>query len=168
LSQLERNMNGATRILPALLLALLPLAGSGCSVMPVSIGTFTTAFDGWIPSGGRKLSEGEPRFHVELRPSMGGKVRKTFPLDRELVVQDALDLARATSRFAKMNVYIYRTDESGKKVKFGADFDAAKRRMKYETDYAVHAGDTIVVEEDTSNALTDSIDRMTGLKKSSR
>jgi hypothetical protein len=136
--------------------------------MPVSLGTFTTAMDGWMPSGGRKLEENEPRFYVELRPSVGGKVRKVFPLDRDLLLQDAVDLSRATSRFASMNLYIYRKDDSGKRVKFGADFDSIKRRVKYESDYAIHAGDTIVIEEDISNPLSDTLDRMTGSSSSKR
>jgi hypothetical protein len=158
LSLKAQNLLKACRIYPVLLLALLPLATSGC----VSMGTFTTALDGWVPSGGRRLVEDEPRIFVELRPSVGSRVRKAYPIDRDLVVQDALDLARASSKFAKMNVYVYRQDPSGRKVKFGADYDVAKRRVKYESDYALHPGDTIVVEEDASNALTETLDRISG------
>lgn len=168
MSPSRRNLSRASRLLPAIALALLPALVSGCSVTPVSLGTFTTAFDGIMPSGGRKIAEDEPRFYVELRPSMGSKVRKVFPLDRDLVLQDALDLARATSRFASMNIYIYRTDASGKRSKFGADFDVVKRRVKYESDYAIHPGDTIVVEEDTTNPLTAALDRFSGGKSRSR
>lgn len=152
----------------ATLLAMLPIATSGCALAPVSIGTFTTAFDGWMPSGGRKLSEDEPKIFVELRPTVGARVRKIFPLDRDLVLQDALDLSHATSRFAKMNLYIYRKDETGKRVKFGSDFDVAKRRVKYETDYALHPGDTIVIEEDSSNPISETLDRMTGSTKKTK
>lgn len=159
----RRKNSDSGRRWPVLLLALLPLASSGCSMMPVSLGTFTTAIDGWMPSGGRKLAEDEPRFYVELRPSVGGKVRKVFPLDRDLVLQDAVDLSRATSRFANMNLYVYRTDSAGKKVKFGADFDTAKRRVKFESDYAIHSGDTVVIEEDTTNPVSATLDRMTGV-----
>jgi hypothetical protein len=161
------NIYASARWSFPVLLALLA-ATSGCAVAPVSLGTFTTAFDSWMPSGGRKLTEDEPRFYVELRPSIGAKVRKVYPLDRDLVLQDAVELASATSRFANMNIYIYRTDETGKRAKFGADFDLAKRRVKYETDYAIHPGDTIVFEEDSSSALSDTLDRMTGSTKKTR
>jgi hypothetical protein len=156
------NPKGPRSALLALLMLLAPLGASGCGTVPISVGGLSTAFDGILPSSGRKVAEDEPCFHVEIRPSLGGKVRKTFPLDRDLVLQDAVELSRANRRFAKMNITIYRTDASGRRVKFGADYDYGKRRVKYETDYALHPGDVVVIEEDLSNPVGDLLTRMTG------
>jgi hypothetical protein len=90
--------------------------------------------------------------NVEIRPVGRRPLRKKLPLVEAMRLQDAVNAAQP--RFRKMEIYVVRTSpETGQKHKMGASFDAARREVRLETDYALHPGDLVVLAQDTSSPL---------------
>ncbi|MCA9216619.1 MAG: hypothetical protein KDB27_26295 [Planctomycetales bacterium] len=91
---------------------------------------------------------------VEIRD--GGKAEKTtIALTPESRVQTVLDESGAAKKFRKMKVYVVRQSPRHEleEVKLSSTVDAKTGKVTLETDYAIVAGDRVVVVEDRSTAL---------------
>jgi hypothetical protein len=77
------------------------------------------------------------------------------PISAETRVQDVLDASRATSKFRNLDVVIMRptSHASEPMLKMPCRFDRHRRRIGWETDYAVLPDDRLIVREDTTSPL---------------
>lgn len=78
-------------------------------------------------------------------------------------LQDALDKSGASKKLKRMELYLLRTPpQGGPRQRLTAEYDAADKRVKWESDYAVYPGDHIVAIEDTSSEFDDMISQLLG------
>ena len=86
------------------------------------------------------------------------------PLSEKTCVQDVLDASRATSKFRNLDVVVLRPTPKASEplLKLACRFDRRKRRIGWESDYAVLPGDRVIVREDTSGGLDKIMTSMLG------
>ena len=142
--------------------ALALLAATGCS----TIGTPLDSLLGDPLAAGKPpapaASENGPKYVIGLIGHDGKKERLERPLQEATYVQDALKQSGALKRFGRVKIELYRQGPSGEYQKLEIPFDRGRRGVRPEFDYALHPGDRLMFIEDTSNALDDILDSVTG------
>jgi hypothetical protein len=98
------------------------------------------------------------KYIVEFRNADGKSESAEFNIDGPLNAHGALQAAKASKRFTRMKVELVRPLPSGAWHRMPMEYDRVARRIPAECDYAVFAGDRLIVTEDTSNILSDMID----------
>lgn len=124
--------------------SLLP-SGSGCSSVRSS---------GALPflSEAKQQDEAastEQLCTVEMR-GVGSKSKTvTVPLTEEMRVTDLLKASKAGKRYPRADVHIWRKSplKAHEMVKLDVRFDRESGQVKYDTDYAIHPNDRVVVVE---------------------
>jgi hypothetical protein len=100
--------------------------GSGVqtSTPPVALGTYT----------------------VQTVGGMFGNKTKNYPLHEGVTAQTVLEESGQLSTNRNFEIDILRkTNSDMGVVKMPVQFDAGKHRVKFETDYAIHPGDRVVI-----------------------
>lgn len=124
-------------------LALVPLL----LVLACQIGCTTIAMGkkGELPLGSAGASSKSYTVEV-VSPYSKGQVHRG-PITEGLTIQSALDASGVlkTHRNPVLTVYRKLPDGAGT-LKLACEFQPGKRLVKYEQDYALHAGDRIIVE----------------------
>jgi hypothetical protein len=86
---------------------------------------------------------------------LGSGVR-TETWHENLTIQGVLDESGMASRHRDFDIDILRRSNTGPgMVKMPIQFDPAKNRVKYETDYAIYPNDEIVIRPKAHNPLDD-------------
>jgi hypothetical protein len=70
-------------------------------------------------------------------------------------VQQALEQSGAMKKFKRFNVELYRPLSGDRWHRMVLEFDRSDRRVPAENDYALSAGDRLIVIEDTSDIFDD-------------
>jgi hypothetical protein len=135
--------------------ALLFLAG--CS----SVGSPSLSL---LPTASTAPAEPEgPAVTVELRPHRGKPQRIELAHRDGMLVQEALEEARATQRFHRMELLLVRKNQHDPgEHAMGVAFDDSRRRVPESSNYAVWPSDRIVVEEIRQSALERMLDGVLG------
>jgi hypothetical protein len=85
-------------------------------------------------------------YTVQTVGGMFGNKTKNYPLREGLTVQTVLEESGQLSLNRNFEIDILRkTDVEMGVVKLPVQFDAGKHRVKFETDYAIHPGDRVVI-----------------------
>jgi hypothetical protein len=78
-------------------------------------------------------------------------------------LQDALEKSGAAKKIKRMELYVLRTPpQGGPRQRLTADYDSVKRRVAWESDYAVYPGDHVVVIEDNTSEFDRLVERCLG------
>jgi hypothetical protein len=148
-----------------LLATLLLLAHAGCSVVPTA-GSLPSILPGEKPPVTEQAEQAHTagKCIVELRTGTRRPQMSEVPLGTDTRVQDVLDASRATSKFRNLDVCILRptSHASEPMLKLSCRFDHKKRRISWETDYAVLPGDRVVVREGIAVGLEKMFGAMLG------
>ncbi|MEQ8785631.1 MAG: hypothetical protein RIC55_05010 [Pirellulaceae bacterium] len=148
------------RSLSLLTLAVLTaLAAGGCSSLhPRQLDVLGV----FAPRRPSPPAPGAPAYTVVEVPSLGQPDTFAVPLEKPLTVQQALEQTGAGYRFGLKEVYIERTaPEAGKPHKLAVTFAPGGRTISPETDYALYPGDRLIVKEDPTTLMEQTLE---GLK----
>jgi hypothetical protein len=135
-------------------------AGSGCSLFQPKVAPELTAqvTPNGIEDG--KLEPPPGNFTVEVQPAKGKPTAKEQPLAGHLTVQEALEHTKANKKFRKFKLELYRPLPDGRTHSMVLQYDRKNKCVDPEYDYAIQAGDRLVVVEDTSTVLDEMLDAM--------
>lgn len=105
--------------------------------------------------------EGPPaaKYIVEIRPEKGKPQAVEKQLTEPTHVQTAMEQTGAFKKFDRSMISIYRPLPSGGWHKMDLEFDKENHRVPPEYDYAILAGDRIIVTEDPRNVMDDVMER---------
>jgi hypothetical protein len=95
------------------------------------------------------------KYTVEIRPASGKAEALPQPLTGHVCVQEALEQAGANKKFKRFDVELYRPLPGGRWHRMALEYDRSNRRVPAENDYALSAGDRLLVIEDTSDIFDD-------------
>jgi len=106
-------------------------------------------------------AEGEPAYTVLLVPASGTPQSFRMPADEPVTVQEALEQSGAMHEYARQEIFLERTiPGAGKSHRMNVSFDRATQAVAAENDYAIYPGDRLIVKEDTSTILEDSLEAL--------
>lgn len=130
-----------TRIHQHLLLAcLLVVISSGCSSMAMFNGEK-------LPTDPSLVNPNTKTYSVAMKKDFGKPTVYTGNFDKPITVQQALEDSGAIKQFRSMEVNLIRKlPKSGKPLTMPVDYQARKKRVRPEQDYALHDGDRILVQ----------------------
>lgn len=98
---------------------------------------------------------------IELRQEGREPQRRQVAFREGMHVQEALEAAGAVKRFRRMNIDLVRV-VSGQRQKLPAKYKHTVRRVDPLYDYALYAGDHLIVTEDSTTAFDDMLNSVTG------
>jgi hypothetical protein len=131
---------------------------TGCSTFtPFSGALFATKE---VPAAAPEEPQG--KVVIELRGA--GKQPKAgeMPLAGNMYVHDAIKYSRASRKFRRMDVVVYRVMPNGNRHRLQSQYDYAKNEVVPEFDYALMPGDYVVLEEDTKTIVDDMLTAAAG------
>ncbi len=135
-------MKTTKRTVPGWLLWLCVSGLTGCQTVFTAPGEQATLI----------VAEPQNQVTVEVRPANGKSTEKQLVLSTNMRLQDAV--AGTKTKFRNKHVYIVRVSpRTGQKHRLSAVYDRASRRVTMDTDYAIQAGDRIVIAQDTATSL---------------
>lgn len=100
-----------------------------------------------------------PTATVMMKAEGEEAVTANYPLHQTAYIQGVLEKTGLNDRFRRMEVELYRQMESGTH-RLEIRYDRANRRVDPRYDYALQAGDRLVVTEDTSNVVDDMLESL--------
>ncbi|MFT5525200.1 MAG: hypothetical protein ACI9G1_002934 [Pirellulaceae bacterium] len=142
----------STFCLTALSMAML---FSGCSSLQIS-----------APSTGdtdQMAANNQTNIIVVKKSANKEPVATTIPHNPAMVVDEALEKSGGKNWFGRAKIQIVRNSQVGEKLKMDVEYNNSSKQVEPLYDYALRAGDRVIVEEDNSNALTDLIDQLNPL-----
>jgi hypothetical protein len=179
-------MTNTAHSLAAVLLAAMALHSSGCAMKMLNadpeankrstpLGENPAAAPGQDVIGVAYRTPGEyqyqryaapaapPTITIEFHPASGKVKAQQVPLAPGMSAQDAIDQTKAGKHFHRSKLDLVRKSElAGDLHKMPLAWDNGKRRVAHSTNYDLHAGDRLMIREDTSNALDDLLAKLTG------
>ena len=99
---------------------------------------------------------------VEMRPTSGKAKRVELPVTQGMRIEQVLDESKVS--FRRMDVFILRQspDNPDQHVKLEIRFDRDSGQVKWDTDYAIHPNDRIVVKEETLTVFDEAYNSLLG------
>ncbi len=132
--------------LPVLVILLL---GSGCATLSPG-GTE-------LPEAPASGAPGQPMILVEMQsPEKGGSEVK-IPLSAAPTLQAAVEQSKAARKFKRFHIAISRLPHHSAPApqKLVSKYDHVAKRVPFEYDYSLQAGDRVVIVEDKTSTLDD-------------
>ena len=108
------------------------------------------------------IDPGAPHVTMEVHPVKGSPQKLLAPLTEPISVQQAVEETGLADRFRRMKITIFRPNRDGSYARLGVRFDKLKGRVESASDYLLHPGDRIMVEEDNSTILNDMLEPWLG------
>ena len=133
----------------------------GCSIFDERIQPTLNAQllpgDEAAPQSGDQAKNSDPanQITIEFQSASGKAEGLARPLTGELCVQELLEQTRATKKFRRFNLELYRPLSGGRWHRMMLEYDRASRCVPPESDYGLLPGDRLVVVEDTSTMVDD-------------
>jgi hypothetical protein len=124
---------------------LLLASSAGCSVFPSAADQL--ALHSQPNPGGATAAGLEKKVTLEVRPQNGAPRTVQVPLDEISHAQSAYERSRGLKKFRRSEVEIYRPTARGDRLRLTSKVDPKTKRVTNETDYAIHPGDYVVVNE---------------------
>lgn len=98
---------------------------------------------------------------VEFRDADGRKLQAVEkPLTGQKHVQEALQESRALSKWNRAKLDLIRQLPTGGEHRMKMEYSLSSKRVDPENDYQLHAGDRIVVTEDTTTAFDELLQKL--------
>jgi hypothetical protein len=95
------------------------------------------------------------KYSVEIRSASGKAEALAQTLTGHICVQEALEQSGAMKKFKRFELELYRPLPGGRWHRMALEFDRNSHRVPAENDYALSAGDRLIVIEDTSDIFDD-------------
>ena len=95
------------------------------------------------------------KYSVEIRSASGKAEALPQTLTGHICVQEALEQSGAAKKFKRFDLELYRPLPGGRWHRMALEFDRSNHRVPAENDYAISAGDRLLVIEDTSDVFDD-------------
>lgn len=92
---------------------------------------------------------------VDFRPAGKSPDVGNVEIPADASVQQVLEKSKATKRFARMNIELYRQLPNGAWHKMVVEYDRASKKVDAMHDYHVRPGDRLVIIEDTTDIFDD-------------
>jgi hypothetical protein len=93
-------------------------------------------------------------YQLQIPGMLGGNRVKTYPVEAGMTAQTVLESSGLMSRYHDFQIDIHRRIEGGPgMIKLPVHFDTDKNHIAYESDYAIHAGDRVVIQPRTFSAF---------------
>lgn len=128
------------------------LAASGCSTLPQTQSQT-------LPTGATATTDSPGVYEVELRGNFGQTSRAQGVIDGPITVQTVLERSGAIKKFRNLDITILRVvQESGHGLKLPVDYQAGKKSVRPEQDYAIHPNDRILIEAVSNSAIDKIVD----------
>jgi hypothetical protein len=105
---------------------------------------------------------------VEVHGEYGKPRKFTMPVSADTRAQNIVEAAGV--RYRRMNVFILRPAPRNpdQTVKLVCHYDPAEHSITYDTDYAVLAGDRVIIQQDSSTVVDDLVEGVLGPVLTSR
>ncbi len=143
---------------------LASLVTTGCA----TVGDFSTGFlPGSSAPAGDTAAAPRGSCTIVLQPSRGEPKIVEMPLHEGATVQTALDFSKATRKFGRMEIHVLRTPPAhgpgpARVQKMNVEFNRKRRWVNAEYDYALYPNDRIVVKEDATTIIDDTVEAVAG------
>ena len=134
-----------------LLSGLVGCAGFGNRPEPTLNAEITPADEGGTPAAAPQAD----KYSVEIRSASGKAEALSQTLTEHICVQEALEQSGAAKKFKRFNLELYRPLAGNRWHRMVLEYDRSNRRVPAENDYALSAGDRLIVIEDTSDLFDD-------------
>lgn len=135
---------------------------TGCSSLPSGAGLPL------LGASSKKAAAEETASQANCTVEMHGGSKRPkavqVPITPNTHVQDVLVASKAAKRFSNPEVVLVRRVENGSQrtLKLACRYDRKEDRIAWDTDYAVHPGDRILVREDQANPMGSMLNSVTG------
>ena len=141
--------------------SLLLLSGSGCTSVRPS-GALPLVSDPTEAEAGEVASQ-----HVctvEMRGVGGRSKTVDVPLTEDMRVTEVLKASKASRKYPRADVHIWRKSpmKAHEMVKLDVRFDGESGKVKYDTDYAIHPNDRVVVVEQPFSIFDEAYNSLLG------
>jgi hypothetical protein len=155
-------MASSKRIQLGFFLTMLLLLGSspGCSVFP-SAADQLAQYAQPSPSAPEAAAV-EKKITLEVRPLSGRSRTVEVPLAEVPHVQLAYERSRELKKFRRTELEIYRPTANGSRLRMPSRVNPKTKQVTSETDYAIHPGDYIVVNEIPHTLWDDMMEQVSG------
>lgn len=139
-------MSPATlRISFVILVCLSAFGLNGCASLPMGLSG---------PADDLATTTPGEQYMVEMHKDFSGPKQYIGELKEGMTVQQALEESGATSRYRAMEVDIFRTvGDSGRVLNLPVRYQPRNRSVPPEQNYAIHAGDRVVIRPRSGNPL---------------
>lgn len=134
-----------------LLSSLVGCAGFGERPEPTLNAEITPPGEGGTPAAAPHAD----KYSVEIRSASGKAEALPQTLTGHICVQEALEQSGAAKRFKRFDLELYRPLAGGRWHRMVLEYDRSNRRVPAENDYAISAGDRLIVIEDTNDIFDD-------------
>lgn len=136
---------------------------TGCATLDASLDDLIGAAPD-MPKADAAPPAGVQSFVVELRTDENEVEKYKLPLPKEpIYVQQVLDKSKAVKRFGRVTIQIWRErPDGGGHHKIDIRYDRKKRAIPPGYDYAIHAGDRLVIMKDKSTIMDDMLQSVGG------
>jgi hypothetical protein len=146
----------AVRLVATLLTASLL---TGCSALQLDPSGADLRWPG-DPEVATQSATSAPAIKVEIRAAGRSPEFREVPLRDGMCIGDALDESGLTRRFRRMDLQLLRHNQYGM-AKMDSKYEHKMAKVHPRFDYALHAGDHLVVTEDTTTVLHDMLNSLT-------
>ncbi len=144
----------------ATLLAMSTLPG--CSALQLDPSKTDSIWPGTPEAETVQAATSAPTAKVEIRAAGRSPEFREVPLSAGMCIGDALDETGLTRRFRRMDIHLVRHNQYGM-AKMDSKYEHKMAKVHPRFDYALHAGDHLVVTEDTTTMLHDMLNSLTPL-----
>ena len=128
------------------------LASSGCSTLPQTQNQI-------LPAGAAEATESPGVYEVQLQGTFGKASTAQGVIDGPITVQTVLERSGAIKKFRNMEITVLRVvQNSGRGIKLPVDYQAGKKSVRPEQDYAIHANDRIMIQAISNSAIDKIVD----------
>ncbi len=156
-----------TTVMGCLLVAVLAAGLTGCSTLQLpagGLGPFAASqaasTESAEPSSPSSESLGECL--ILVKPRYGKGTKQTVKITENMLVQQVLEQSGAMKKRRNLEITIFRAVKgSPVPLKMMPEFDAAANSVRPEQNYAIQAGDKILIEESASS-VGKTLGRLTG------
>ena len=147
----KKNTKSIFLVPSCLLVCGLLIAASGCSSIPT-----TTSNE--LPT---QTAESAGMYQVVMQGQFGKPAQFQGQIDGPLTVQSALERSGAIEKFRGMDITLMRVvEESGRGLKLPVEFEAGKKTVRSDQDYAIHPNDRIMVQARSKNPIDKIVDTL--------
>lgn len=133
---------------------------SGCSALQLDPSSTDAILPGNPEVGTTQATASGPVVKVEIRAAGRSPELREVPLSEGMCIGDALDETGLTRRFRRMDIHLLRHNQYGM-AKMDSKYEHKMAKVHPRFDYALHAGDHLVVSEDTTTVLHDMLNSLT-------
>lgn len=137
------------RLSALMLVAVLLAISTGCTALPLGMVNQTDKTN--MPPD--QFNRPREEFLVEMHRDFGSPKQYVGELSGDLTVEQVLHESGASNRYRGMQVDIFRKIDNGQVLHLPVNYEGRSKTVLPEQNYAIHAGDRVVVRPKSGNPL---------------